>query len=61
MNSKPVKLRLKIDLVSYPAREEGVVNIYNIFNSPELLKTQSPGSYVKLSGSQIFNPYVHLA
>ena len=23
---KPVKLRLKIDLVSYPAREEGLVN-----------------------------------
>ena len=25
---KPVKLRLKIDLVSYPARAEGLVNIY---------------------------------
>ena len=25
---KPVKLRLKIDLVSYPARTEGLVNIY---------------------------------
>ena len=25
---KPVKLRLKIDIVSYPARAEGLVNIY---------------------------------
>ena len=25
---KPVKLRLKIDLVSYPARAEGLVHIY---------------------------------
>ena len=25
---KPVKLRLKIDHVSYPARAEGLVNIY---------------------------------
>ena len=25
---KPVKLCLKIDLVSYPARTEGLVNIY---------------------------------
>ena len=25
---KPVKLRLKIDLVSYPAQAEGLVNIY---------------------------------
>ena len=24
---KPVKLRLKIDLVSYPARAEGLVNL----------------------------------
>ena len=24
LNSKPVKLRLKIDLVSYPARAEGL-------------------------------------
>ena len=27
---KPVKLRLKIDLVSYPARAEGLVNINTI-------------------------------
>ena len=26
---KPVKLRLKIDLVSYPARAEGLVNMNN--------------------------------
>ena len=26
LNSKPVKLHLKIDLVSYPARAEGLVN-----------------------------------
>ena len=26
---KPVKLRLKIDLVSYPARAEGLVNMVN--------------------------------
>ena len=25
---KPVKLRLKVDLVSYPARAEGLVYIY---------------------------------
>ena len=25
---KPVNLRLKVDLVSYPARAEGLVNIY---------------------------------
>ena len=29
---KPVKLRLKIDLVSYPARAEGLVNSINLFN-----------------------------
>ena len=29
MNSKPVKLRLKFDLVSYPARAEGLVNMVN--------------------------------
>ena len=28
---KPVKLRLKIDLVSYPARAEGLVNMVSIF------------------------------
>ena len=27
---KPVKLRLKIDLVSYPARAEGLVNIHRL-------------------------------
>ena len=36
---KPVKLRLKIDLVSYPARAEGLVNmgilVLHIFNSME--------------------------
>ena len=26
---KPVKLRLKIDLVSYPARVEGFINMNN--------------------------------
>ena len=26
---KPIKLRLKIDLVSYPARPEGLVNMVN--------------------------------
>ena len=31
LNSKPVKLRLKIDLVSYPARAEGLVNMDNNF------------------------------
>ena len=31
---KPVKLRLKIDLVSYPAQAEGLVNMINyIFSS----------------------------
>ena len=33
---KPVKLRLKIDLVSYPTRAEGLVNIIMTFNSPNL-------------------------
>ena len=28
---KPVKLRLKIDLVSYPARAEGLVNSKSVF------------------------------
>ena len=27
---KPVKLRLKIDLVSYPTRAEGLVNMYTV-------------------------------
>ena len=27
---KPVKLRLKTDLVSRPARAEGLINIYNL-------------------------------
>ena len=27
LNSKPVNLRLKIDLVSYPAQAEGLVNM----------------------------------
>ena len=27
---KPVKPRLKIDLVLYPARAEGLVNMYNL-------------------------------
>ena len=36
---KPVKLRLKIDLVSYPARAEGLVNMVdkNVNVSKELL------------------------
>ena len=41
---KPVKLRLKIDLVSYPARSEGLgkYDIVNTFpNVLELSKTQT--------------------
>ena len=35
--SKPVKLRLKIDLVLYPARAEGLVNIVKgVFPSAEM-------------------------
>ena len=34
---KPVKLRLKIDLVSYPARAEGLVNrIISISHYPQI-------------------------
>ena len=35
---KPVKLRLKIDLVSYPARAEGLVNsIYGLNRTNSIL------------------------
>ena len=34
LNSKPVKLRLKIDIVSYPARAEGLVNSTFIVIAP---------------------------
>ena len=32
---KPVKLRLEIDLVSYPARAEGLVNIYKHYQQDD--------------------------
>ena len=40
---KPVKLRLKIDLVSYPARAEGLVNMINetCFAKSEHFETSS--------------------
>ena len=35
---KPVKLRLKTDLVSYPARAEGLVNMINSFTPIRFFK-----------------------
>ena len=34
----PVKLRLKIDLVSYPVRAEGLVNMYDVQLRTETLE-----------------------
>ena len=39
---KPLKLRLKIDLVSYPARAEGLVNMIMILNRNTKVKVRSP-------------------
>ena len=52
---KPVKLRLKIDLVSYPARAEGSVNMYtNNFKTSFLLidGTLTGTATLGLSGSE---------
>ena len=54
---KPVKLRLKIDLVSYPARAEGLVNmITRIARIVSLIKKNLPhGGFYRSSGSQSQN------
>ena len=45
MNSKPVKLRLKIDVVSYPAKEEGLV----LFTNPSARAGYDTRSILKRS------------
>ena len=38
---KPIKLRLKIDLVSYPSRAEGLVNMIKPFVAPAFLDNKN--------------------
>ena len=62
---KPVKLRLKIDLVSYPSRAEGLVNMYSSIDTITACKRfrfiSSEGSDLHLVDNVNSSPNLHKA
>ena len=57
---KPVKLRLKIDLVSYPARAEGSVNMDRYLFCLALIKTVWFYGISTVVGYLMPNPVLHI-